>query len=282
MLTTEPSHFYAAVVSAVLAWRGYKKKSLSLNGAWTAFGVGTVISACGVSTCAALFAFYVSGSYLTKRGSAIKAKVEKHYSASGGNRSAWQVLCNGAAAACICCAAILLHRSSFPHKSWFLAVIGQFAAMQGDTWSSELGVLSTRPPRLIIGWRQVPRGTNGAVSVLGLGAALASGVFGGAVVAACNAAFPQQQSTARASTQEILVTSIVCALGGSLVDSCLGQFLQKSIRTSTGHIVDGYDAADHDDEEATKVVGMNVLSNNGVNFVTSCLVTVATMWWWRR
>jgi uncharacterized membrane protein len=98
-----------------------------------------------------------------------------------------------------------------------------YSACAGDTWASELGVLATHDPHLVLTGRRVPRGTNGAVSVLGCLATL----FGGAAigVAVFVAGYPMYST---AYLAKLVALGAACGAFGSLVDSLLGATLQYS------------------------------------------------------
>jgi len=82
----------------------------------------------------------------------------------GSGRSASQVVANlGAAGLCACAAAI------FPQRSEIL-LVGAMAALAeaaADTVSSEAGQGVETQPRIILGFRPAPTGTNGAISLEG-------------------------------------------------------------------------------------------------------------------
>jgi len=109
----------------------------------------------------------------------------------------------------------------FPSSSLpFLAFAGTLAAVNADTWATELGVLSRRPPRLISTWKVVERGASGGVSLAGLLAALA-----GAALIAGLAALTAVESNL-AGRVFIFGVVTLAGLAGSLVDSLLGATAQ--------------------------------------------------------
>jgi len=132
-----------------------------------------------------------------------------------------------------------------------------YAAVAADTFSSELGILSTSKPRLITSWklREVPPGTNGGVTIAGfLGGLLGS--FTVAVTSAILLPFCPVRSGklfgnkqpgllgGNAWGQEEIalwvVTVTIWGLLGSLLDSFLGGWLQASVVDSrTGKVIEG-------------------------------------------
>jgi uncharacterized membrane protein len=143
------------------------------------------------------------------------------------------------------------------------AVIAHYAACQGDTWSSEIGVLAASPPRLIIGLRTVKAGTNGGVTVLGTLAAIGSGAVLGLFIAAANFVVP----TPAVDATTIVFVSTIASWAGTVIDSVLGQFLQFSGVAADGVVVNA------PGEGVAHASGRNVLSNNGVNLATAAIVT---------
>lgn len=123
-----------------------------------------------------------------------------------------------------------------------------YAAVAADTFSSELGILSTGKPRLLTSWnfREVPPGTNGGVSVLGT----LAGFLGALIIALTSAIllpFCPERSTFGGGkgwgwSETVLWILAVTLWGGlgSVLDSALGGWFQASVIDSrTGKVVEG-------------------------------------------
>ena len=199
--------------AAVIAFAAYRARSLSRSGAWGALLEGTIIFGLGGWRWAVLLlAFFISSSALTRtfvrRKAALNEKFDK-----GGQRDIGQVLANGGVASIFAG----LHYF-FPQAPWtWMAFAASLAAVNADTWATELGVLNPTMPRLITSWKQVERGTSGGISVYGTMAAA-----GGAGLIAVLAGF------VRPSGNFWTVTgfAILGGLLGSLFDSFLGATVQ--------------------------------------------------------
>lgn len=139
-------------------------RTLTVDGAAAAVAVGMVTYGLGGWPWAALLiTFFVTSSILTRWKSAVKPQPEHRR-----GRSAAQVLGAGGVAAC---AAIAYALASAPWTA--AAFVGAIAASTADTWATEIGLLSRRPPRLITTGKRVRPGESGGVTWLGTVAGMA-------------------------------------------------------------------------------------------------------------
>ncbi|KAH7148852.1 integral membrane protein DUF92-domain-containing protein [Dactylonectria macrodidyma] len=131
-----------------------------------------------------------------------------------------------------------------------VGIIANYAAVAADTFSSELGILSKSEPRLVtsLTLRKVPRGTNGGVTLVGLGAGLlgsmiivtASMVF----LPSCNSESAAQPGGGSPWTvlerRQFMGFMVIWGALGSLLDSFLGGLFQRSVKdVRSGKIVEG-------------------------------------------
>lgn len=202
--------FLLGATIGLLAWRLH---ALSLSGALAATLTGGLIFGLGhLAWAVLLLTFFISSSALSKAFSTRKAALSEKF--SKGNRRDWgQVLANGGLGAILA----ILH-ALLPTQTWpWLAFAGAMAAVNADTWATELGVLSRAAPRLITTREIVERGASGGISWLGTLAALS----GAALVAVAAALFNPAGGTAG-----FLALVILAGLLGSLFDSVLGATVQ--------------------------------------------------------
>ena len=207
------------VFSALIALFALRRGSLSASGASGALCVGTLIYlGGGGSWFLVLVTFFATSTLLGKVGkqekSAIKLEFEK-----GDTRDLAQVLSNGGVAALAALLALLFGES----PAWSGAFVAALATANGDTWATELGVLSRGEPFSLFTLRRVPRGTSGAVSPLGLLATLLGGLVVGLAAALNAPAFSHHTAT-------LILLGALAGLLGSLVDSGLGASIQSGFR----------------------------------------------------
>lgn len=212
--------FTGLCFSTVIAVAGARRQALAPGGAVAAVVVGTTVFAFGgLAWAVPMVAFFTVGSALSAVGAQRKRALAA-VAAKGSRRDGAQVLANGGVAT-----ALALLAGTTDHASClFLAYIGVVAVVSADTWSTEVGSLSRRPPRLVTTLEEVQPGTSGGVTLLGVIAALAGGLWIGAV------GWLAQYAVGNASQYSLLglsVAGMVAGLVGSLVDSLLGATVQE-------------------------------------------------------
>jgi uncharacterized protein (TIGR00297 family) len=218
--------FAAAVLVSFLA---YKMRSLNTAGAVAAAVLGTIVfGLAGTAWAVVLLTFFISSSLLSKLFRVKKRDLDANF-AKGSRRDASQVLANGGVAGLMALAYFLLTISTLDvsqnllHFIW-LGFAASLAAANADTWATELGVFNPRQPVFLSTFRRVPKGTSGAVSLVGSLAALS-----GAVLVALLAILCMIVGRAPAGAGALwLDFALISAAGlmGAFVDSLLGATFQ--------------------------------------------------------
>jgi len=256
--------FSLAAIVAILAWR---MGSLSTSGAWGALLTGGLIFGMGgLPWAILLLAFFISSSALSKAYKKRKASLAEKY--SKGDRRDWgQVMANGALGASLAVVFFI-----FPQQAWvWLGFAGAMAAVNADTWSTELGVLSSIPPRMITNGHVVDRGTSGGITLAGTLAALA----GAALIALAALLINPTQRWLLS-----LAIIILAGLVGALVDSVLGATVQ-AIYWCPSCSKETERHPTHTCGSATQQVrGWSWINNDVVNFICSLIgASVAAGLW---
>ncbi|GJM41823.1 MAG: hypothetical protein DHS20C20_21050 [Ardenticatenaceae bacterium] len=198
----------SGLVAALAYWRG----SLAPSGAVGAVLVGTIIYGLGGWVWGVLLAlFFVTSSLLSHYKKGEKQAVAEKFD-KGHRRDFGQVMANGGGGAIIA----LLH-GIFPSDWWFLLFIGIMGTVTADTWATELGTLSKRPPWLITTGRTVPVGTSGGISPFGT----AVSFFGGLLIGLFAGLLSE------ANLMSLTIIGGIGGLAGSLCDSFLGATVQQ-------------------------------------------------------
>lgn len=200
----------------------YRRGMLTTSGIAGSMLVGTaVFAAGGLAWSAVVVFFFVSSSLLSRLASDRKRRVAADKFGKSGTRDLAQTLANGRAGA-LAALTYALH----PRQPRWLAgtFVGAFATATADTWATELGTLSARPPRLITTGRWVQPGTSGAVSLVGTLAAAAGGLALGAVA---SLALRQASSRGERRGEALAGVGLAAGLAGALCDSVLGATVQR-------------------------------------------------------
>ncbi len=173
------SHFLiGGFLALLLALFSIKVKFLNNSGATATFLLGTTIFGVGgLVWTVPLLTFYLLSSVLSKLGGKRKAKFDLVFE-KGSQRDAAQVYANGGIAWII-----MIVYSLTNEPAYFFAYLGTLAAVQSDTWATEIGTMWPNPKaRLITTMKSVPVGTSGGVSFPGT-----FGAFAGALLICASA-----------------------------------------------------------------------------------------------
>jgi uncharacterized protein (TIGR00297 family) len=251
------------LLAILIAYLAYRSHSLNTSGAFAATLVGTVIFGIGGWQWAILLlTFFITSSALSRMFKKRKQGLNEKFS-KGHERDAGQVFGNGGLATVF----VLVH-FFFPESNiGWVGFAASLAAVNADTWATELGVLNPTPPRMITDLRKrVEKGTSGGVSLFGTFASL----LGASAIALPAAWFTGDWS--------LLPLITLAGLAGSLFDSLLGATVQAMYYCPT----DKKETEKHPlhtcGTETVHLRGWKWLNNDWVNFACGAFGVVIALW----
>jgi len=256
----------AAGLNLALAAVANRRRMVTRGGAVAGFLLGTLLILFGGwFSWFEMGAFFLSSSLLSRVGrsrkSAFSAMFEK-----GDNRDAAQVAANGGVGLAAAFGYALTGNVAF-----LAAVAAAFAESNADTWATELGVLSRRPPVSIIGGRPVEPGMSGGVSAQGLLAAVA----GSALVALVYVAGDSVANGFFLNGAIVIRGLVIAACGafGSIIDSFLGATVQLLYRDrNTGRVTEHRTNSEGIANE--RIRGIRGIDNDVVNLVSCAAAAI--------
>lgn len=213
-----------------------KKKFLQPKATFTAALVGFTLFLINPLAWLCLIVFFLTASSL----SFVKKSEKKNFKEvfeKGSTRDSGQVIANSIGAIIFSFLYFIfninftvLATNNIITAPLFVASISYIAAVNADTFATELGVLSEKPPRLITKpFKIVPKGTSGGITLLGTLASLIGSILIASTFFIWSLLFP----TIHDPTTNLLIVFVIsviitlAGLLGSLIDSFLGATIQQ-------------------------------------------------------
>ncbi|MGQ4911135.1 MAG: DUF92 domain-containing protein [Candidatus Thorarchaeota archaeon] len=263
------------LVMGVIGALTYKLRFVDISGLISAFVVGfTVWYTGGVGAFMILLFFFVGAGLATKY--KYRTKMKQNVAQEGKGRRSWRNVFGSGAIPMFFSIAMYLSMmfSDLVDAGWpfllFGGYIGAVATTTADTLASEIGVFSKRKPRLITNLRRkVPRGTIGAVSLLGEGAAIFAGLFIGLMALFFAVFLPGWVPAINGPDQVMIIfpLAVLTAFIGCNLDSLFGAVLQnRYVCEICGAMTD---KEFHCDYETKYVGGFKSFTNMHVNLGSS-------------
>lgn len=265
-------------ISFMFARLSFGLKFLSASGAVCTFLLAsTIFSIGGVVWTIPILTFFFLSSILSKVGKARKKKFDLIFE-KGSQRDMGQVIANGGVGWILMIAYPFL-----PNESWrelfYFGYLGTMAAVQADTWATEIGTMIRNPkPISIVNFKPVPAGTSGGITLIGT-----SGALLGALVVALSGWLSNMTLVDSVGWIKVLFAVSLAGLIGSLVDSYLGGTLQAQYYDEYGDKVT--EKTHHQNEDSTLIPnklikGVRWIDNDLVNFtcgITGALVAMLAL-----
>lgn len=248
--------------SSLLAFFAYIAKLLTPSGGLALVLIGTLTFLWAPPIFWLLLVIFFGSSALIN---GLKTPKPDTIAAKGSTRDGWQLLANSLPY--LVCLTFLAKTKEL---HWSLAAASAIAGAVSDTWSSEIGSFSKKPPRNILTFKQEPAGLSGAVSILGT----CGGICGSFVIAGCYA-LGMNLFRPELPLLQLLIVPFLAGIAATLVDSLLGATLQvKYLCTECGQLTE---QKYHHHQPAFKVAGLAFVTNDVVNLLSGCVAVLIAL-----
>ena len=239
-------------LSGLVAIGAYRTRALDLSGAFAAVLLGAVIFGIGGwRWTLPILVFFVSSTLIGRVGREKRALLGGVV-AKEGARDVYQSMANGGLAM-----AIIILSYFYQDDRWYYVFLGSLAAVTADTWSSEIGVLSKRPPVSMATGKPVPRGLSGGVTRLGF----LAGLVGSLLVVSTGRIF----DSGLVPGNQLFLVILLAGFFGTIADSFLGATVQGIFRCPSCDILT---------ERRVHCEGSATLLHSGSRLVNNDLVNV--------
>jgi len=234
----------------VMAFRSYKRKSVNIGGAISMVILGAIpVWTMNWMLFTAMAVMFLTSTFLTnfkrRKKDRMLQDVILHQP-----RNALQGLANLGLGSVLC----VIDFYCFS-QVLVIAATASVAAANADTWSSELGVISKKSPRLILSGKKVPPGISGGVSLLGS----IAGIAGSFVIALVFLAFTE--------SLEGSFIVLISGIFGFSVDSVSGELFQALYLSEKG--------SNTEHPSGKLVKGLHWITNDFINFI--CTFSAAAL-----
>lgn len=248
--------FLWVLASLIFALGALRLSALALDGALGSFVVGVFVFGIGQwKFTIPLAVFFTVSSLLSKIGKDKKESMKMAFG-KGSKRDIVQVFANGGVPMLVTICWL------YSPSDWLYAVyLASVAAASADTWATEIGFFSRRPPRHSISFKRVEPGASGGVTLLGTSASLA----GSAAIAFAGYLFLPDAN--------VLKLVIIAGFVASVVDSVLGATIQGQYQCSICRKTT--ESSAHCHSSAILLRGLRFVNNDGINLV--CTLSGGTL-----
>lgn len=238
------------IAQLIILGLGYKKGSITFDGIVIAMILGTSIyQLSSISLLYMLIGFFIIGSVISKVTNQTKKCAEMRQEHTGSRN--WKQVCANALPSTLIVWICHLIPSL---KEYQIIAYALFSTSFADTFASELGMLSNGKVISILTLQPVPTGVSGGISLFGT----LSGLLGSIIASLFAYKF--------GFTGMVYVA--VLGFVGMLIDSVLGDILQRKYVNKNGELTDIKNNHDR------KYSGLDFVTNNTVNLLSLVIMCV--------